>query len=126
MEKSGEINLEAILKGLVEDKVAAGNVIIEGRAAMLALDKEVTMKVFLHKVNQGRVTLVASRRGVNIEEAQGDVEFSDRERSDRARLPFGIDWTDGRHYDLTVNTSRFTHAQAAQLVVDALKAIGAL
>jgi cytidylate kinase len=78
MEKSSELNTEAMLTGMVEDQVTAGKPVIEGRAAMLVLDKEATLKVFLHREKQGRVALVASRRGMPIQEAQAEVEFFDR------------------------------------------------
>ncbi|MCI4439352.1 cytidylate kinase family protein [archaeon] len=120
MEKSGEIDLEGVVRNMVIDKLNEGNAIIEGRSALLGLDKPANLKVFLHKDKEDRIKLVAERRKISLEEAAKEVEFSDKERSERARVLFNVDWTNSKLYDITINTSKISHDEAAEIIANVL------
>ncbi|MGB9758300.1 MAG: AAA family ATPase [Thermoproteota archaeon] len=120
MEKSGEIDLEGVVRNMVIDKLSEGNAIIEGRSALLGLDKPANLKVFLHKDKEDRIKLVAERRKISLEEAAKEVEFSDKERSERARVLFNVDWTNSKLYDITINTSKLSHDEAAEIIANVL------
>lgn len=120
--KSGEVDLEKVLEGMAKDRLAEGNVIIEGRSALLAMDRGVALKVFLHKDMTDRKKFLASRRGIDEEEAAKELLASDQERSQIMRVRFNADWTNALLYDLTINTSKLTPQQAAQLIKTAVDA----
>jgi cytidylate kinase len=120
--RSGEVDLEKVLEGMAKDKLAEGNVIIEGRSALLALDGGATLRVFLHKDMADRRKFLASRRKVSEEEAAKELYASDQERSQLVRARLSADWTNTALYDLTINTSKITHQQAANLIKSALDA----
>ena len=122
--KSGEVNLEKVLEGMAKDKIAGGNVIIEGRSALLVVDCDVTLKVFLHKDLADRKKSLMAGRGVSEEEATRELYASDQEREHYFRVRLNADWEDSGFYDLTINTSKVNHQQAAQLIESALKAMG--
>jgi cytidylate kinase len=122
--KSGEVDLEKVLEGMAKDRIAEGNVIIEGRSALLAIDSDATLKVFLHKDLADRKRFLMARRGVSEEVALKELAASDQEREHYFRVKFNADWKGSEFYDLTINTSKASHQQAAQLIESALKAIG--
>jgi len=120
--RSGELDIEKVLEGMAKDRLVEGNVIIEGRSALLVMDGGATLKVFLHKDMADRKKFLASRRGIDEEEAAKELLASDQERSQIMRIRFNTDWTDALLYDLTINTSKLSHQQAAELIKTALDA----
>jgi cytidylate kinase len=122
--KSGEVDLEKVLEGMAKDRIAKGNVIIEGRSALLTIDSDVTLKVFLHKDLADRKKFLMARREVNEEEALKELAASDQEREHYFRMRLNADWKSSEFYDLTINTSKVDHQQAAQLIESALKVTG--
>lgn len=120
--RSGEVDLEKVLEGMAKDRLTEGNVIIEGRCALLAMDGGATLKVFLHKDMADRKKLLASRRGIDEEKAAKELLASDQERSQIIRVRFDAAWTEASLYDLTIDTSKFTHQEAAKLIKAAIDA----
>jgi len=120
--KSGEVDLEKVLEGMAKDRLAEGSVIIEGRSALLAMDGGASLSVFLHKDMVDRKKFLASRRDIDEEEAAKELLASDQERSEIMRVRFNADWKDALLYDLTINTSKLTHQQAAHLIKAAMDA----
>lgn len=121
--KSGEVDLEKVLEGMAKDRIAEGNVIIEGRSALMVVDADVTLKVFLHKDPTDRKNSLTARRGVSEEVATQELAASDQEREHYFRRRFNAEWNNSSFYDLTINTSKMSHQQAAQLIESALKAV---
>lgn len=121
--KSGEVDLEKVLEGMAKDRIAEGNVIIEGRSALLAIDSDVTLKVFLHKDLADRKRFLMARREVSEEVAMHELTASDQEREHYFRIGLNADWKSSEFYDITINTSKVNHQQAAQLIESALKTI---
>lgn len=119
--RSGEVDLEKVIEGMVRDKIAEGDVVIEGRAALMGLGSKATLKVFLHKEMTERQKFLAKRREISEEEALRELQVSDQERANLVRTLMDSGWTDVKLYDLTVNTSRVGHQGAAQLVKAALE-----
>ena len=62
----------------------------------------------------------AERAGLTIEAATEIVTKRDIASHDFVRRHFGIDRRDPAHYDLVINTAKFTPADAADLIVSAL------
>jgi len=119
--RSGEVDLEKVMEGLILDKVREGNLIIEGRAALIAMSTEGALRVFLHKEVTDRQKFLASRRKIDEEEALKELGISDQERATLVRTILNKDWLDSSLYDLTVNTSKLTHQEAAKLIVEAMR-----
>jgi len=122
--KSGEVDLEKVLEGMAKDRVAEGDVIIEGRSALMVVDSDVTLRVFLHKSPADRKKSLSARREVSEEVAAQELTASDQEREQYFRRRFNADWRNSDFYDLAINTSKVNHQQAAQLIVSALKMAG--
>ena len=72
-----------------------------------------------------RVEVVMARLNLSKREAQNRVRSSDHARSDYLRRYHDVDWLDPTLYDLAINTGRITVATAAQLIVDAHRALQA-
>jgi len=121
--KSGEVDLEKILEGMAKDRIVEGNVIIEGRSALMVVDSDVTLKVFLHEDQADRRKSISARRGISEEAAAQELTASDQEREHYFRRRFNADWNNSDFYDLTINTSKVNHQQAAQLIESALKVV---
>ena len=68
---------------------------------------------------------IRQRFGLAEEEAVRWVEKTDAERVRFVKDHFQKDPTDARHYDLVLNSSRFTVAECADLILEALRRLQA-
>jgi len=115
--RSGEIDIEDVVKSVVEDHVSEGSVIIEGRVALLVLgNPNVDVKIFLWAPKEFRARRIAERRKVSIEEALVNIEESDEERKQLVRRLYKRDWLDADLYDIVINTSKWTFDEVAEII----------
>jgi len=124
MASSGEIELEKIMRNILLDYVNERNIIIEGRSALLVLDKPADLKVFLWAPFEYRAKVVAERRGITLDEAKEAVRYSDEERENLVRRLYERDWLDADLYDLVINSSRWSYKEIADMIMNAYKLRG--
>jgi len=114
--RDGEVDLESMIRSVALDYLNEGDVLIEGRTALMLLDRPATIKAFLYADRDFRVKRVAERRGVAVEEAEREVERSDEDRERLVRRLYDRDWLDPNLYDVMLNTSRVGIERVASLI----------
>ncbi|RLE93913.1 MAG: hypothetical protein DRN04_05485 [Thermoprotei archaeon] len=120
--RSGELDLEDVVKSVVLDHIAERNVVIEGRVAFLVLDNpNIDIKVFLWAPENFRAQRIAKRRNISIEEALKAVRYSDEERKNLVYRLYRKDWIDADLYDAVINTSKWTFDEVAHIVEEIYK-----
>ncbi len=102
---------------------ALGNCVIVGRAAVFILLAEQTLRVRLVASLDDRIAGAAQRRGLSRKEAERWVEETERERARFARDHFLKDLADPHHYDLILNTSRWSVPACAELIAEAVQRV---
>lgn len=124
MEGKGDYVSEgAFVRHLVETVLslgAHGQCVIVGRGAPLLLAPETTLRVRLVGLLADRVTVLSRRHGLTRKEAERRVQEVERERVRFIREHFQKDPTEPAYYDLFLNTSRWSIAECAELIIQAL------
>jgi cytidylate kinase len=98
-----------------------GECVIVGRGAPLILPPGTTLRVRLVAALEDRAAVMSQELGISQAEALRRVQASDRERIQFIKNHFQKDPTENLHYDLILNSSRFTVAECADLIVEALQ-----
>jgi cytidylate kinase-like protein len=94
-----------------------GNVILVGRGSAVSTARlSHVLQVRLVAPFQHRVRHFASCRGIDEEKAAHLVRSTDESRRRYVREYFGVDVEDPVHYALTINTSRTSFEESAQLI----------
>jgi len=121
LSRSGEIDIDEIIKDKLDEILKNDNVIIEGRSAFIILNKKGVVKIFLNASFEDRVKHVAERRGISIDNAKDDVRKSDEERDQMFQRFFGRNCTDVSNYDFALNASSKTYSRVAKIIVSIIK-----
>ncbi|HDD34358.1 MAG TPA: hypothetical protein ENG30_04320 [Thermofilaceae archaeon] len=116
MVRDGEVDLEGVIRSIALDYVKEGGVVIEGRTALMMLDRPATLKVFLYADEGVRARRVAERRGISLDEAREEVERSDEDRRSLVMRLYRREWMDPSLYDLMLNTTRLSLEEAIRAV----------
>jgi cytidylate kinase len=122
------VSESAFVRNLIETVLALGahgECIIVGRGAAQILPAETTLRVRLVAPLGERIATKARELAFRQEEAARRVETTDRERTRFVKDHFQKDPTDPRLYDFVLNSSRFTVAQCAELIMEALRRLQA-
>jgi len=99
-----------------------GHCVIVGRGAALVLPESTTLRVRLVAPRRTRVARLQAELGLADEAAGAShIDKIDALRAEFVRSHFHKDVTDVHHYDLVLNTERFSISQFAELIVTALK-----
>jgi cytidylate kinase len=104
---------------------ARGACVIVGRGAAQVLPAATTLRVRLMARLEDRIALMSRELGLSRPEAARYVDNTDRERIRFIREHFRKDPTDPQHYDLVLNSSRFTAAECAEIILEALRRLEA-
>jgi cytidylate kinase len=104
---------------------AKGACVLVGRGAAHLLPTRTTLRVRLLGDREDRVALIARERGLSPQEAARYVEEKARARNRFIQDHFRQDPTDPQHYDLILNSSRFSDTECAELIVEALRRLQA-
>lgn len=117
---------EELLRGIqeaVREYAARGDAVIVGRggSAILGAHSGV-LRVFMHAPREWRIAHTRRATGATAERAQAEVDRVDRARFEYLRDWYGLEFGNPRNYDLCIDTSRFGEAQAADLIVAAVRA----
>lgn len=105
---------------------ARGNCVIVGRGATAILPESSTLRVRLVAPRKTRAEREREKLGLADEGAGAShVDKVDALRAEFVRSHFHKDVADVHHYDLVLNTERFSVSQCAELIVAALKQVEA-
>jgi cytidylate kinase len=121
---AGPVSLHKFIKQLVETLFslsALGHCVIVGRGAAHILPPESTLRVRLVGAKEDRIARVQEYKKLGPSQAERWVDETDRERSRFVMEHFDKDAADPNRYDLILNTSRWSVAECADFVIDALK-----
>jgi cytidylate kinase len=99
---------------------ARGGCVLVGRGVVHFLPAETTLRVRLVAPLAHRVASVSRRFGLSPEAAAAQVAKTDDERDRFVRDHFRKDAADPCHYDLALNTARFSADECASVIVAAL------
>ena len=100
-----------------------GSCVIVGRAADYVLkDREDVIRIFIHAPKQYRMKRVMEVYGDTLNEARRNIHRSDRARAAYYRHISGRRWADGRHYNLSVDSSIGVQ-QTADLILSYISGI---
>ncbi|MCW4026852.1 MAG: cytidylate kinase-like family protein [Candidatus Bathyarchaeota archaeon] len=119
--QSGEVNLDKMIQGKIDEMLATGDTIVEGRSAFMLLDREDTLKALLVAPQSARVEHIAKRRNITPGEAREAVRVSDTERKHVVEKLFRKDWLAPHNFDLVMNTRSRSYQEVADLIVKAMK-----
>jgi cytidylate kinase len=98
-----------------------GSCVIVGRGAGQILPAATTLRVRLVAPREERIAATARHLGLSREEAVRHVTHTDRERAQFVKDHFHTDAADPVHYDLILNSARFTTEECAELILEALR-----
>lgn len=123
LSRSGEVDIDMLIKNKLEEILQRDNIIVEGRSAFFLLDKKDIIKIFLNADFEERVKHVASRRGIPLHEAREDVERSDKDRNSIVKRFFKKDAPDLFDFDFMIRTNMKTFAAIADIIIDVIKGL---
>lgn len=120
--RSGEIDLDAVIDGELDEILERGDTIVEGRSGFMLLDNKNAFKVLLVAPLERRVEHISERRDISLEEAKEDVKKSDKERKHMVERLYDKEWLDPTNYDLVINVGSKSYEEVAGILVEAIKA----
>jgi cytidylate kinase len=108
------------IERVVREIAEQGAAVIVGHAGqVILLDVPGVLRVLVCGSTKRRAERVVAEEGIPLEAAVNTVEQSDHDRIAFFKRVYRVDWLDGRQYDLTLNTDRFSLAAAADVVAAA-------
>ncbi|MBI2908145.1 MAG: cytidylate kinase-like family protein [Chloroflexi bacterium] len=114
----------AIVRTIIADLAAAGNVVIIGRGASIILrDKPEVLKVRLVAPLDFRVKTIMEVDGVSAKAAEKQVIETEQQRAAFIRKFFKADVASPLLYHLTINTGLVSFQQATRMIIDAAKTL---
>ncbi len=118
---SGEVDLDKMIAGEIDDLLEQGDTIVEGRSAFMLLKKPGVLKVLLVSPLETRAKHIAKRRKISMDEAKEAIRVSDSERQHMVDKLFKSNWLDPHNYDLIINTGSRSHKEVAEQIFDDVK-----
>jgi cytidylate kinase len=118
---SGEVDLDKMIAGEIDDILEQGDTIVEGRSAFMLLKKPGVLKVLLVSPLEVRAKHIANTRNITVEEAEDAIRVSDGERQHMVDKMFRSSWLDPHSYDLIINTGLRSHGEAAEQIYEDVK-----
>jgi cytidylate kinase len=97
-----------------------GSCVIVGRGAAHILPPVTTLRIGLVANREDRVTTLSRELSIPREEANYRLDVIDRERIAFVKDHFQRDPRDPQHFDLVLNSSCFSYAECAEIIVGAL------
>jgi len=117
MTRSGEIDLDELIKSVLLDHVNKRNIIVEGRSAFLILDRsDVDLKVLFWSPLEYRIKHIAGRRKISLDEAKNHVKIGDEDRKSLVSRLYNRNWLDADLYDIVINTSKWSSEEVAEII----------
>ncbi len=120
------VSESAFVRHLVETVLSLGThgeCVIVGRGTAQLLAPQTTLRVRLVGLLADRVAAVSRRFNLSHKEAERHVQETERDRVRFVRDHFQKDPTDPANYDLMLNSSRWSVAECAELIIQAVHAL---
>jgi cytidylate kinase len=117
------VNHTVFFRRLVESLLALGRhgeCVIVGRGANYILPRARTLRVRFIAPLKHRIKAVQRESDITWDEAARRVEITDRERDRFLTSHFQVNPADPANYDLVLNVARFSTAECADLIIQAL------
>jgi cytidylate kinase len=117
------INTNAYVRHLIQTILslgAHGSCIIVGRGSAFILPPATTLRVHIVADRAHRVLGLSRERGITRADADAQLDAIDRERIAFIKEHFLKDPRDPQNFDLILNSSCFSYAECADLIVEAL------
>jgi cytidylate kinase len=112
-------DLRGLIKSVIEETAAEGDVMLVSHAASLALGgQDDVLRVFIIASPETRRDRIAASLGLDEKEAAGTIKRGDANRADYIKRFHGVGELP-THYDLVINTDRVSPEEAAELIVAA-------
>jgi cytidylate kinase len=121
--QSPGINTNAYVRHLIQTILslgAHGFCIIVGRGSTYILPPATTLRVRIIADREHRVLGLSRERGISRAEADAKLDTIDRERIAFIKDHFLKDPRDPQNFDLVLNSSCFSYAECADLIIEAL------
>jgi cytidylate kinase len=112
-----------MISGTLSEIMEEGDVMAEGRSAFMLLNDKNAFKVLLVASKEERAKHIAETRGITVEDALKDIQYSDKERKDLVERLFDKDWLDPHNYDLVVNTGSGSFNDVAAMLLKAINSL---
>jgi cytidylate kinase len=110
---------------VIAEVVGHDHVVIVGRGAQAYLaEREGALHVYVAAPREARIEMAMHRLNVDRKAAEKVAHDADEGRRRYVRAYYGRVWDDPAAYDLVVNTGKFTHEEAAELIVEAARRRG--
>ncbi len=115
----------SILESIIFDIAQSGDVLLLGRAGQMIFQNSPNcFHVRIVAPPEKRIAALEKRRGISADQARQEIEESDRVRAAYLRRHYDADIDDARLYDLCLNTGTLPEQAAADLIVNAVHAVG--
>ena len=112
--------LRNAIRAAIDERASEGEVVLVAHAASFALaGRDDVLRVLVTASEDKRKERLASERGVDEAKAATLLKRSDAGRSDYLKRFYGIGEEKPSHYDLVINTDKFTADEAARMIVGA-------
>ncbi len=118
------VSESAYVRHLIETVLALGThggCVIVGRGATYMLPAETTLRVRLVAPVEDRIKAMSQTLGLSRQQAAQKVQETDAERVAFVKQHFRKDPADPQHYDVLLNAARWSVAECAELIVEALR-----
>ena len=113
---------ETVIKQAVREEP---NLVMVGRGAQACLaPREDSLHVFVVAPRDMRVAVAIQRLGVPRNEAEEVLDRKDEGRRKYVKTYYDREWENAPDYHLVINTGIFSHEQAAEMIVNAVKLRG--
>jgi len=115
----------SVLESIIYDIAQAEDVLLLGRAGQMMFQNSPNcFHVRIIAPLDKRIAALEKRRGISADEARQQIEESDKTRAGYLKRYYNADIDDTRLYDLCLNTGTLPEETAANLIVEAIRAIG--
>jgi cytidylate kinase len=109
-----------LIRSVIEQVAAEGSAVILAHAGSLALaGRDHVLRVLVTASPEIRARRVASACGTSVKQAARAIQRSDAGRADYIKRFYRIGSELPTHYDLVINTDRFSPDHAARLIAEA-------
>jgi hypothetical protein len=110
--------LRKAIRIAIDEVASAGQVVVVAHAASFALaGREDVLRVLVTASDDTRKKRIAADRGIDEGQAGSVLKRSDAGRSDYLKRFYGIGEEKPSHYDLVINTDKFTAGEVARVIV---------
>jgi cytidylate kinase len=98
-----------------------GHCVLVGRGGAHLLPPERTLRVRLMAPREHRISVIAHRLSLSHDAAARHVDTTDHNRNTFVKTHFHRDPSDVHDYDLLLNTARWSVAECAELIIEAVR-----